>query len=49
MNIRRHAALAVCLLLASVTFAAYWPALSNGFVNYDNQDYVTENYQVRRG
>ncbi|HEY5997855.1 MAG TPA: tetratricopeptide repeat protein [bacterium] len=35
--------------LAAVTFLAFLPALSNGFVDYDDQVYVTENPVVRQG
>jgi protein O-mannosyl-transferase len=31
------------LLLIVLTLAAYWPALQNGFVRWDDQLYVTEN------
>jgi Flp pilus assembly protein TadD len=36
-------------LLATATLVAYAPALSCGFVNYDDDDYVTQNPQVRAG
>jgi tetratricopeptide (TPR) repeat protein len=39
----------VCVLLAVVTLGVYWPVISNGFINYDDGDYVTENAQVQRG
>lgn len=32
-----------------VTLAAYLPVLRNGFVNFDDPDYVTENQMVLRG
>jgi len=41
--------LAICLLLALVTFAVYSRALSNPFVNYDDQGYVVENLRVQQG
>lgn len=36
-------------LLTIVTVIAYWPAPSNGFVSYDDPDYVTRNALVRQG
>ena len=38
-----------CLLLAFATFAAYWPVRHYGFVNYDDDDYVSNNTVVRAG
>ena len=38
-----------CLLLACVTFAVYWPARHYGFVDYDDDDYVSNNVVVRAG
>jgi tetratricopeptide (TPR) repeat protein len=37
------------LLLALITLLAYLPASRDGFVNYDDQDYVTENSAVQKG
>ena len=37
------------LLLFVGTLALYYPALKNGFVNYDDPAYVTSNLQVRQG
>lgn len=39
--------LAVSLML--VTVAAYWPATHHGFVNYDDDLYVTSNFHVQEG
>jgi tetratricopeptide (TPR) repeat protein len=39
----------VCALLAILTLAAFWPVLQNGFVNYDDPEYVTENPHVQTG
>ena len=36
-------------LLALATIALYWPALQHGFVNYDDDRYVTANAQVQNG
>jgi tetratricopeptide (TPR) repeat protein len=38
--------LLLAFLLAGGTFALYAPAMSNGFVNYDDSDYVTQNSHV---
>ena len=35
--------------LALVTLALYWPALRCGFINYDDNDYVTANIHVQNG
>jgi protein O-mannosyl-transferase len=37
------------ILLALLVIALYLPALRNGFINYDDPDYVTHNAQVLRG
>jgi protein O-mannosyl-transferase len=39
----------ICLALALVMLAAYWPVLQNDFVNYDDNEYVTENIHVLHG
>jgi tetratricopeptide (TPR) repeat protein len=36
-------------LLVLATLATYWPVLSNGFIDYDDPDYVTANMMVRQG
>lgn len=48
MKQRRHAVLA-CLLLAALTLAAFAPTRLNGFVSYDDRDYVAENPHVQGG
>jgi hypothetical protein len=40
---------ALCLLLAVVVFAAYFPVLRHAFVIYDDVDYVSQNRQVQQG
>jgi tetratricopeptide (TPR) repeat protein len=40
---------ALCLLLAVVVFAAYFPVLRHPFVIYDDVDYVSRNPQVQQG
>lgn len=37
------------VFLSAVTLAGFWPVLRNGFVNYDDPDYVSENPYVLRG
>ena len=39
----------ICLLLAAVTLAIYWPATGFDFINYDDPDYVTYNPIVEHG
>ena len=39
----------MCLALAVLTFAAYWPVRYCEFIQYDDQEYVTENAHVRAG
>ncbi len=41
--------LALCVLLALATFAVYFRATTNPFVNYDDGGYVTENPKVLQG
>jgi tetratricopeptide (TPR) repeat protein len=46
---QRTAVLLISLLLAAGTLSLYYPALKNGFVNYDDPDYVTSNWHVQQG
>lgn len=39
----------ICLLLALLTIAVYWPVTGNQFVNYDDHLYVTQNLRVTGG
>jgi len=39
----------LAVLLALATMVLYWPALQHGFVNYDDDRYVTANPQVQQG
>src|ERR1035437_7627651 len=39
----------VLLLLAAATLLAYWPVFHCRFLNFDDPDYVTENWVVQRG
>jgi protein O-mannosyl-transferase len=45
----RTAKLLVGLLLFLSVLVLYYPALQNGFVNYDDPAYVTSNWQVQQG
>jgi tetratricopeptide (TPR) repeat protein len=45
----RRRALFLGLALCLLTLAAYLPTLRNGFVDYDDRQYVTENPQVQAG
>src|ERR1035441_8242306 len=40
---------AVAFALAAVTLLVYLPVLHNGFVNYDDPDYITNNPHVQAG
>jgi protein O-mannosyl-transferase len=46
---RRNQIILLALLLAAGTAVLYAPAVRNGFVNYDDPDYVTRNPNVLRG
>jgi len=39
----------LALLLAAITLCAYWPTFSNGFINYDDPGYVTNNSHIHSG
>src|SRR3954463_7219840 len=39
----------VSLSLAVITLAVFWPVTKHGFVNFDDQVYVTENLHVQSG
>lgn len=39
----------ICLALAALTLAAYWPSLKLGFINLDDSLYVTGNPRVKAG
>jgi len=39
----------ICLVLALVTLAVYWPATHFDFTNYDDPDYVILNGSIQRG
>ena len=39
----------ICLALALVTTALYWPITHHNFVNFDDDDYITNNSHVQAG
>ncbi len=39
----------ICLALAVVTLAVYWPATEHEFIVFDDQQYVTDNAHVQAG
>ena len=39
----------ICFLLAAITAAVYWPAVSFDFVNYDDPEFITLNPHVLGG
>ena len=39
----------ICLALALVTTALYWPITHHDFVNFDDDDYITNNSHVQAG
>src|SRR5580658_10482069 len=39
----------ICLLLAVVTLALYWPAAHFDFINYDDPDYIIYNPPIQHG
>ncbi len=41
--------LVICLLLAAIAFAAYSPVRHNGFLNYDDDRYISDNPHVKAG
>ena len=40
---------AICLLLASVTVVLYWPITHHAFINFDDQQYISDNPHVTAG
>ncbi|HKI25595.1 MAG TPA: tetratricopeptide repeat protein [Candidatus Sulfotelmatobacter sp.] len=46
---RMQVEVTICVLLAIATFAVYFRATQNPFVNYDDQGYVVENAHVQQG
>ncbi len=46
---KSQANLAICLLLAAATIAAFWQVGQHQFINYDDNCYVTDNRTVQAG
>jgi Flp pilus assembly protein TadD len=46
---RRRSEIILCLLLIMTTLAVYWQVRHHEFLNYDDDDYVTENRHVQAG
>jgi len=47
--LRRRRELILGMLLAAATLAVYWPVRTHEFVNFDDQEFVTQNVYVRQG
>jgi hypothetical protein len=48
-SFQRIRILMICLVLVLSTGFIYWPVANHSFLNYDDQEYVTENPHVRTG
>ena len=46
---RYRSEILVCLFLIITTIAVYWQVQSFDFVDYDDNEYVTENQHVQAG
>jgi Tfp pilus assembly protein PilF len=46
---RRRLFIALCILVFLLVFAVFYPITGNNFINYDDNDYVTENIHVQAG
>src|SRR5580692_6636150 len=46
---RKRFTAAICLVLAAGTLAVYCPILWNGFINFDDDAYITDNAHVNAG
>jgi tetratricopeptide (TPR) repeat protein len=51
MNIMsdKHRALFLCLVLTVLTLAAFWQVQDHDFINFDDNEYITENHPVKAG
>jgi tetratricopeptide (TPR) repeat protein len=47
--ILKNKSLVICLVLALVTLAVYWPVTSHQFIIFDDDDYITDNSHVTAG
>jgi hypothetical protein len=45
----KRRAMLICLLLALITLALYWPATHFDFTNYDDPDYIIYNPSIQHG
>jgi len=48
-KLNKHRAAIALLVIAAVTAAVYWPVLQSGFIDFDDDVYVTSNMMVRQG
>jgi tetratricopeptide (TPR) repeat protein len=48
-GIRRHRTFLICVSLTIAILAVFWQVQNNGFVNFDDGKYVTENRHVQEG
>ena len=46
---KRHIVALICVLLAVITLAAYWRVMGCGFVNVDDNVYITKNPHISAG
>src|ERR1039457_627525 len=46
---KNQLAVLICLALALVTTALYWPMTHHNFINFDDDDYITNNSHVKAG
>lgn len=46
---RYRSEIIVCLFLIVTTLTVYWQVINYDFINYDDNDYITENLHVRAG
>jgi len=49
MQLRKMQNVGICVLMLAVVMALYSPVIGHPFVNYDDDDYVTENAHIRGG
>ncbi len=49
MLIGQRRTILICLFLAGITLALYWPATNHDFVSYDDGIYITDNPHVNTG
>jgi hypothetical protein len=48
-KLNRHRAVIALIAIAALTAAVYWPVLQCGFIDFDDDVYVTSNMMVRQG